>query len=127
MPFDPQNLTRHADFVRFNDAHGTDYEVFGDDSRLQLAFEIAETIESLKMRAEALLYDFMKHAGEFALEVVEIFEKPGDDGGIGRMRYSFMPTDTKQNFGYTYFDIIVLIAEHSQLRFTPSKLVIGFW
>ena len=63
MVFEPHNLTTHADFVRFSDANGTDYEAYGDDSRLQLAYDVAESIATIGKLATDLLYDFMRHKG----------------------------------------------------------------
>ena len=127
MVFEPHNLTRHADFVRFSDANGTDYEAYGDDSRLQLAYDVAESIATIGKLATDLLYDFMRHKGTFELSFVEVFATPEDDGGVGRLRYCFTPTDAGEDFGYTYFDVVLTIAEHAACRFMQNKLVVGFW
>ncbi len=127
MDFEPRNLQRHSDFVRFEDADGLDYEVYGGDSRLQIAYELAESIQPLLKQAETLLYDFMKHAGTFSATFVEVLAAPDDDGGECRIRYTFVADAGPHDFGYTYFDVFVAIREPPNPRFWPIKFVVGFW
>ncbi len=127
MIFEPRNLTRHPDFVRFEDGQGLEYEVDGGEDRLALAFEVAQSIANIRKQSEALLYDFMKHKGTFSAEFAQVFASPEADGGGVRIRYSFTADNDPHEFGYTYFDVILAVREPPSPRFWPIKFVVGFW
>ena len=127
MTFEPRKLTRHPEFIRFEDEHELEYEVYGGEDRLPLAFEVAHSIASSRKQSETLLYDFMKHKGTFSAEFVEIFASPEEDGGGIRVRHSFTAEHDPHEFGYTYFDVILAVREPPSPRFWPIKFVVGFW
>lgn len=127
MTFEPHPLQRHSQFVRFEDADGLEYEVHGDDSRLQLAFELAESIEPVLKQAQSLLCDFTRHAGTFSAEFVEVLAAPDEDGGGCRIRHSFAADADPHDFGYTYFDVYAAIREPPSERSWPVTFVVGFW
>jgi hypothetical protein len=127
MAFEPLNLKRHPEFVRFEDADGLEYEVYGGDSRLQVAFELAESIQAVLKQAERLLKEFMKHAGTFSAQFVQVLAAPDDDGAICRIRHTFIADADPNDFNYTYFDVFLAIHEPPSPRFWPIKFVVGFW
>ncbi|KAA1256989.1 hypothetical protein LF1_57350 [Rubripirellula obstinata] len=43
--FEPVDLQRMPDYTRFEDASGLEYEVYGGESRLSVAFEIARKLD----------------------------------------------------------------------------------
>lgn len=123
--FSPRNLQRHSEFTRFEDEQGLEYEVYGDESGLPFAYEIAGAISELLQQAEMLLREFMKHAGEFSAQWVEVRAVPDDDGSAFWIRHTFEPEGHLENFGYTYFDVHFAVGNAPQPRFWPIKFVVG--
>jgi len=128
MPnFKPINLQRRKGYTRFEDENELEYEVYGGDSRLDMAYEFAANANTVLGQTESLLRSFIKFEGEYHPNHVEILAENEDDGSSCLVRYSLESHDDPHEFGYTYFDVYVSVREPPNPRFWPTKFTVGFW
>ena len=125
--FKPHNLQRRKGYISFEDENGFEYEVYGDDSRFNLACELGANAETVLNQTEVLLRSFIKFEGEYQPNHAEILADNENDGSSCLIRYSFESCNDPHEFGYTYFDVYVSIREPPSPRFWPTKFVVGFW
>ncbi|KAA1256949.1 hypothetical protein LF1_57570 [Rubripirellula obstinata] len=125
--FEPVDLQRMPDYTRFEDASGLEYEVYGGESRLSVAFEIAANSTAVVKLAEGLIRSFIKFDGVYAANHCEVLASPEDDGSVSLIRYSFESASDPHEFGYTYYDVYVALRDPPSPRFHPTKFVVGFW
>src|SRR5688572_11694103 len=121
MVFTPINLQQAPGYCRFENESGLPFVAQGVQGRCELLLEAAASIDSIAKRGLNLLKDFMKHAGRFDLESVEMLAAPDDDGASLILRYSFNAASDPHEFTYTYFDVWYKVCDPPLEQFWPIK------
>ncbi|GAA5505590.1 hypothetical protein [Novipirellula caenicola] len=125
--FKPRNLQHRDGYIRFEDENELEYEVYGDDSRFDIARELAANSSTVLEQTENMIRSFIKFDGEYHPNHVEVLASNEDDGSSCLVRFSFEARKNPHEFGYTYFDVYVSIREPPNPKFWPTKFVVGFW
>ena len=103
------------------------FEVYGGDVRLPLAYEFASKAKTAIATAEGLIRSFVKFDGTYSANHVEVLAEAEEDGSCFLVRFSFELASDPHEFGYTYYDVYLSPREPPELRFHPTKFVVGFW
>lgn len=126
MTFVPLQQKEFSEFVRFEDAQGLVYEAHGNNPRLQLAYDIANSFDKEVVdKALGLLHDFIKHEGIFEPSFVIIFPDKDEDGCDFNVRFTL--DDNTNNFDNTYFDVYLSARRDPDNNFWPIKFTAGFY
>ena len=125
MSFTPRKQKEFSDFIRFEDDQGLVYEVHGNNPRIELAYEIANSLDVVIKKSVDLLCDFIKFEGDFESSFVMIFHNKDEDGGDFKVRFTF--EDNSNEFDNTYFDVFLNYRQTPSDNFWPIKFTIGFY
>ena len=126
MPaFQPDDLITKPGLWRFTH-NDIEFVAHGDDTRYTTLLDVANELDRVNAQCLKLLSDFMKHAGTFELDGVEVPNSPHDDGASVSLRYNFVADADPHEFNYTYFDVWLGRQSEPLPPFWPFKFVVGF-
>lgn len=124
--FIPISLSSRNGYCQFDNEHGVQFVINGDESRRELVWRIIDHEEEISARAIRLLELFMRERGTFELSSIEVFASVTPKEGDFALRYTFTTEHDPAEYGYTYFDVFFICHEPPQEPFWPFKFTVGF-
>jgi hypothetical protein len=105
--------------------------VHGDETREHLASRLVEHLPETSAAALRLLCDFLKESfGQereaFELISIEVFAATAPDGGDVALTYYFTPDADPEEYGYTYFEVVLACHGPPRDPFRPFRFTVGF-
>jgi hypothetical protein len=110
---------------------GVEVIVHGGGARVRLASRILERREEVSAACLRLLCGFLQERFErerdaFDLVSIEVLAARTPDGGDFSFRYCFTPAADPQEYGYTYFEVVLGAHEPPGQEFWPFRFTVGF-